>query len=73
MNAFASGCTTTVGVTPASAVATNATQPAVLPATVVGQVMLTPGTMKAVTPAGHGAMPTRAYCQVFVPELSSAT
>src|SRR5438105_2579201 len=64
----------TVGDTPWSAVATNATQLLVLPATRVGQVTLAPGTMNVVArAAGHGAMPTRTYCQVFVPELSSAT
>ena len=74
MIAAESGCTVTTGATPASAVATNATQPLVLPATTVGQVMAVPGTMKMpATPAGHGAMPTRVYCQVLVPELSSAT
>src|SRR6266566_507474 len=68
------GKVVTAGATPASAVATNATQPEVLPASAVGQVMLTPGTMNVTgLAAGHGAMPTRVYCQVLVPELSSAT
>src|SRR5689334_25402630 len=71
--ALASERVVTVGGPPASAVAVNATQLLGLP--LVGQVVavVCPGARNAVPPVGHGAMPTRAYCQVLVPELSSAT
>src|SRR5437763_16977542 len=74
MNELARAWTARVGGPPASAVAENATQLLVLPAPTLGHVILAPGTMN--TPealAGHGAMPTRVYRNVLVPELSSAT